>query len=243
MNILITGGSSGLGKATVELLAKNIDNQIFFTYLNTEAYREAADSIMSVYPNTHAIDLNFCEIENVEKFCEWVRTADIDVLVNSAYVGAPQSNHFHKIKAEDFLKSFQANLIPTISITQACIEVMRKKKFGKIINIITSYVMNLPPTGFSTYVGNKAYLEKMSDVINKEYVKYNITSNCILPEFMNTGFGNVDHRLVEQAEATHPLKKLLAPEEVAQAVKFFVEAPQQFNGVKLPINAAMYINN
>ena len=243
MNILITGGTSGLGKATVELLAKDADHQIYFTYLDTEVYREAANQIMAAYPNTHAIDLNFCEDENVDKFCEWVKTADIDVLVNSAYVGSPQSNHFHKIKAEDFLKSFQANLIPTIKITQACVEVMRMKKFGKIINIITSYVMNLPPTGFSTYVGNKAYLEKMSDVINKEYVKFNITSNCILPEFMNTGFGNVDERLVEQAEANHPLKKLLVPEEVAQAVKFFVEAPQQVNGVKLPINAAMYINN
>lgn len=45
------------------------------------------------------------------------------------------------------------------------------------------------------------------------------------------------------AKANHPLKKLLVPEEVAQAIKFFVDAPQQVNGVKLPINAAMYINN
>lgn len=243
MNILITGGTSGLGRATVELLAKDTNHQISFTYLDTEVYREAANQIMADYPNTHAVPLNFCKDAEVDQFCEWVKGADIDVLVNSAYVGAPQSNHFHKIKAEDFLKSFQNNLIPTIKITQAAIEVMRKKKFGKIINIITSYVMNLPPTGFATYVGNKAYLEKMSDVINKEYVKFNITSNCILPEFMNTGFGNVDERLVEQAEAAHPLKKLLVPEEVALAVKFFVDAPQQVNGVKLPINAAMYINN
>lgn len=243
MNILITGGTSGLGKATVELLAQESTHQIYFTYLDIDIYREAANQMMATYPNTHAMALNFCEDDNVDRFCEWVKTADIDVLVNSAYVGSPQSNHFHKIKAEEFLKSFQENLIPTIKITQACIEVMRKKKFGKIINIITSYVMNLPPTGFSTYVGNKAYLEKMSDVINKEYVKYNIVSNCILPEFMNTGFGNVDPRLVEQAELQHPLKKLLLPEEVAQAVKFFVDAPIQVNGVKMPINAAMYINN
>lgn len=243
MNILVTGGTSGLGKATVELLAQNDSYQVFFTYLNTEEYREAAKLIMDEYPNSHAMALNFCNDKEVDKFCEWVKATDIDVLVNSAYVGTPQSEYFYKIKAEDFLKSFQVNLIPTIMITQAAIEVMRKKKFGKIINIITSYVMNLPPTGFATYVGNKAYLEKMSDVINKEYVKFNITSNCILPEFMNTGFGNVDPRLVEQAEATHPLKKLLVPEEVAQIVKFFVEASQQVNGVKLPINAAMYINN
>ena len=103
--------------------------------------------------------------------------------------------------------------------------------------------MNLPPTGFATYVGNKAYLEKISDVINKEYARFNITSNCILPEFMNTGFGNVDSRLVEQAEIQHPLKRLLLPEEVAETVKFFVEASQHVNGVKMPVNAAMNIKN
>ena len=243
MNILITGGTSGLGKATVELLARDSVHMIYFTYLDTEIYRETANQIMIAYPNTRAITLNFCKNDDVDRFCEWIKTADIDVLVNSAYVGSPQSNHFHKIAADDFLQSFQFNLIPTIKITQACIEIMRKKKFGKIINIITSYVMNLPPTGFSTYVGNKAYLEKMSDVINKEYVKFNITSNCILPEFMNTGFGNVDQRLIEQAEMQHPLKKLLTSEEVAQVVQFFVNAPLQINGVKMPINAAMYINN
>ena len=242
MNILITGGTSGLGKAIVELLAKDVKHQVYFTYLDIEVYREAANQLITEYPNTHAFDLNFCEEENVDKFLELVKAIDIDVLVNNAYVGVPQSNHFHKIKAEDFLKSFKVNLIPTIKITQAAIEVMREKKFGKIINIISSYVMNLPPTGFATYVGNKVYLEKMSDVINKEYVKYNIVSNCILPEFMNTGFGNVDPRLVEQAEIQHPLKRLLMPEEVAQAVKFFVDASLQINGVKMPINAAMYIN-
>lgn len=243
MNILITGGTSGLGRASVELLATDVNHQVYFTYLDTEEYRRAAQSIMGKFPNAHAIELNFCEGDNVDKFCEWIKTGDFDVLVNSAYVGSPQSNHFHKIKSEEFLHSFQVNLIPTIKITQSMIEVFKKKKFGKVINIITSYVMNLPPTGFATYVGNKAYLEKMSDVINKEYSKYNITSNCILPEFMNTGFGDVDPRLVEQAELQHPLKRLLVPEEVAQAVRFFVEASQQVNGIKMPINAAMYINN
>lgn len=103
--------------------------------------------------------------------------------------------------------------------------------------------MNLPPVGYSIYVGNKAYIEKMSDVINKEYARFNITSNCILPEFMNTGFSKLDERLIEQAESSHPLKRLLEPAEVAQAIKFFIDASQQVNGVKLPINAAQYIMN
>lgn len=243
MNILITGGTSGLGRATVELLAKDNQRHIIFTYLDSEIYRQVAKDLMIAYPNVTAYPLNFMVIEEVDAFCKKIEGMDLDVLVNNAYVGAPQSNHFHKIDADEFLKSFKNNLIPTIKITQAALILFRKKKFGKVVNIITSYVMNLPPTGFATYVGNKAYLEKMSDVINKEYARYNITSNCILPEFMNTGFGNVDERIIEQAETQHPLKRLLVPAEVAETVKFFVEASQQVNGVKMPVNAAMDINN
>lgn len=238
MNILITGGSSGLGKATVELLAKD-GHEVYFTFLSADS----ANEITSKYKNTHAIALDFYDDMNVDKFCDLIKTIDLDILVNSAYAGEPQSNHFHKINGEDFLKSFQFNLIPTIKITQSVIEVFRKKRFGKIINILTSYIMNLPPTGFATYVCNKAYLEKISDVINKEYSNFNITSNCILPEFMNTGFGSVDSRMVELTEMQHPLKKLLAPEEVAKVVKFFVDASQHVNGVKIPINSAINIKN
>ena len=82
---------------------------------------------------------------------------------------------------------------------------------------------------------------ELSNVWNKEYTRYNITSNCILPAYMQTKFAEVDERIVEQMAKEHPLKKLLNVEEVAQAVKFFVEAPQQVNGVKLPINAGMML--
>jgi hypothetical protein len=47
----------------------------------------------------------------------------------------------------------------------------------------------------------------------------------------------VDERILEQMQQEHPLKKLLTVDEVAQAIKFFVDASQQVNGVKLPINA------
>jgi NAD(P)-dependent dehydrogenase (short-subunit alcohol dehydrogenase family) len=243
MNILITGGTSGLGRATVELLASDSAHHVYFTFLDNDVYRFAANELTSTYSNTTAIPLDFTEESALVAFLNELPSFDLDVLVNNAYVGVPQTTHFHKIPSEDFLCSFKANVMPTIRITQAALNTFRKKKFGKIINIISSYVMNLPPIGFALYVGNKAYIEKMSDVINKEYARFNITSNCILPEFMNTGFGNVDERLIEQAESSHPLKRLLEPSEVAQAIKFFVDASQQVNGVKLPINAAQYIKN
>lgn len=236
MNILITGGTSGLGKATVELLQKD-GHQIYFSYLANEQFTAVAKELEATYPNVKGEALNFCEEESVDAFCEKIAGWDIDVLVNCTYVGRPQTTYFHKIASEEFLKAFQFNIIPTVKITQACIEVMKKKKFGKIINIITEAVLGLPPMGYTLYAANKAYLMELSSVLNKEYTRYNITSNCILPAYMQTSFAEVDKRILEQMTMEHPLKKLLTPEEVAQNIKFFVDASQQVNGVKLQINA------
>lgn len=236
MNILITGGTSGLGKATVELLQEE-EHKIFFSYLANEQFTKVAEEMEAVYPNVKGIALNFCEQDSVDRFCSMIPNWDIDVLVNCTYVGRPQTTYFHKIPAEEFLSAFQSNIIPTVKITQACIGVMKKKRFGKIINIITEAVIGLPPMGYTLYAANKAYLMELSSVWNKEYTRYNITSNCILPAYMQTSFAEVDERILEQMTKGHPLKKLLTPEEVAQNVKFFVDASQQVNGVKLQINA------
>ncbi len=236
MNILITGGTSGLGKATVELLVKD-GHKVYFSYLATEEFTAVANKMEGTYANVKAIPLNFCDSESVDGFCEQMKEWNLDVLVNSTYVGKPQNTYFHKTAPEDFMNAFEMNIIPTVKITQAAIEGMKKKKFGKIINIITEAVLGLPPMGYALYACNKAYLMKLSDVVNKEYTRYNITSNSILPAYMQTNFAAVDDRILEQMQHEHPLKKLLTVDEVAQAIKFFVDASQQVNGVKLPINA------
>jgi NAD(P)-dependent dehydrogenase (short-subunit alcohol dehydrogenase family) len=241
MNVLITGGTSGLGKATVELLAAERDDHVCFTYLDIDEYRQVAHALEQQYPNVSGYPLDFCNLQDVKTFCVEVANMELDVLINSTYVGTAQGTYFHKTPVEDFEKAFRNNLMPTILITQAALGVFKKQRFGKIINIITEAVMGLPPMGYSVYAANKAYLMELSDVWNKEYTRYNITSNCILPAYMQTGFAKVDPRIEEQMIVQHPLKRLLTVNEVASVVKFLIEAPQQLNGVKLPVNAGQIV--
>lgn len=240
MNILITGGSAGLGKATVQLLSEESEHNIWFTYHNENNISLINEMLKSI-SNIHPIRVNFCDTESVNSLCEKIKTIDLDVLINSTYVGAPRTTHFHKIGIDEFVDSFQNNLIPTIKITQTAINIFKKKRFGKIINVLTSYLIGLPPMGVSTYAANKAYLMELSKVWNKEYARYNITSNCLSPEFMQTNFASVDERIVEQMIKDHPLKKLLTVEEVATSIKYLIDAPQQVNGVNLVINAGQVV--
>ena len=218
MNILITGGSSGLGKSTVELLAQELQHNVWFTYLPDEKNEASVYYLTHEFHNTEAIPVDYCEIESVNRLCSLISRINLDVLVNNAYVGKPLSAHFHRIEAEDFLTGFTNNILPTILISQAAIRTFREKKFGKIINILTSALLTFPPLGSSIYVANKAYLLELSRVWNKEYARYNITSNCISPEYMDTGFNKIDDRLVEQMIMEHPLKRLLTTTEDRKSV-------------------------
>ena len=239
MNILITGGASGLGGAITRLLASNQGDTVCFTYSSSLA---SAQSIEKQFVNTTAIKCDFKSQTEVDFLKEKIDTLDLDVLINNSYSGEAIKSHFHRISPDEFLNDFSVNLIPTIELTQVAIKNFRKKKKGKIITILTSYLLNNPPIGSSVYVANKAYLQSLVKSWATENVKYNITSNSISPSMMLSNLTkDVDERLIEQMVDNHPLKKLLTFEEVAEAVLFLVNASSQMNGNDIVINAGANI--
>jgi NAD(P)-dependent dehydrogenase (short-subunit alcohol dehydrogenase family) len=236
MNILITGGASGLGEAITRKLAENKENTVYFTYSRSE---EKANRLVSEFSNTRSIKCDFSNTIEIQYICDQLKELDLDVLINNAYQGKFIQTYFHKTNSEDFKNDFEENIIPTLSITQAAILAFRKKKRGKIITILSAALLNNPPIGASIYVANKAYIEQMTKVWASENSKFNITSNSISPSFMLTGMTNeMDERIVEQIIEKHPLKKLLTKEEVANTVEFLTKASQHINGVNIVMNAA-----
>jgi 3-oxoacyl-[acyl-carrier protein] reductase len=234
MNILLTGGASGLGEAITLRLALDTKNKIYFTYNQslTKAQQIEAD-----YPNTIAIKCDFKDKNDITELINKIAELDIDILVNNAYTGQFLALHFHKTAIDDFATSFNDNIIPTISITQAAISTFRKKKFGKIITILSATLVGNPPIGSAVYAANKAYLEELTKVWATENVKFNITSNSISPGFMLTGLTNaMDERLIAQIISSSPSKKLLTTDEVAERVQDLINADQQVNGTNQVIN-------
>jgi NAD(P)-dependent dehydrogenase (short-subunit alcohol dehydrogenase family) len=238
MNILVTGGASGLGESMTRKLAENKGNKVYFSYNKST---EKARIIESECSNTVGLKCDFTNHGDVEQLISHINQLDLDVLINNAYIDTPFA-HFHKITSDDFLLSFKENIIPVIEITQAAIINFRKKKQGRIISVLTSYLLDVPPTGSSIYVANKSYLAKLTKVWASENAKYNITSNSVSPSFMQTPLtAGVDERLIEQNISNHPLKRLLTVDEVADTVAFLVNASPQINGVDIVMNSAVNI--
>lgn len=233
MKILITGGASGLGKAIAVLLNNN-GHEVAITYFRSQ---EAANKLNESH-QIKTIQCDFYEESSVLGLQKFIAEFQPDALVNNALTGI-KKQHFHKMETTSFLTSFQQNVLPVLTITQAALKVFRKKKFGKIINILSAVVINKPPIGWSTYAANKSYLLSMNKSWASDYIKYNITSNAVSPGFMLTDLNkDTDARIIENMIVAHPLKKLLDTQEIAKAVNYFIDASQHVNGTNLIINAA-----
>lgn len=233
MNILITGGTSGLGEACVRRLAGDENNFVNFTYNSSI---EKANELEKEFENCKGFKCDFKYQSSINDLLTHMNDMDIDVLINNA-VCSLNKKHFHRIKADDFMKSYRCNVLPVIMITQKAITIFRKKKFGKIINVLTDYIINKPPVGMSEYTANKAYIESLSKSWSEENMKFGITSNCISPSIMITNLTkDIDERIIMDMKEKHPLKRLLTPSEAAESIEFLVNCTQHINGMNLIIN-------
>jgi 3-oxoacyl-[acyl-carrier protein] reductase len=239
MNILITGGASGLGEAITRKLAKDSENVVYFTFNSSVSN---AENLKKEFQNLIPIKCDFKDRDSVSALTDQISNLDLDILINNAYTGEPVKTHFNKIRVEEFSAEFNHNILPTVLLTQSAINGFRKKKSGKIITILTSFLLNTPPSGAAVYVANKAYLGSLVKSWATENAKFNITSNSVSPSFMISNFTkDVDERVLEQMVENHPLKRILTLDEVADTVHFLANASSHINGADIVINAGMNV--
>lgn len=230
MNILITGGGSGLGEAITRELALDEECRIFFTYCRSEAN---AHLLEKSFPNTTAIRVDFTKKEDIAALIQQMETMKLDALINNAITGI-ELKRFHEVDPEFYLERFQKNVTPVIAITSQAINIFRKRGKGKIITILTSYLSQHPPLGLSAYVAEKAYLASLNKSWATENSRFHITANTISPSFMSTGLTKeFDQRLIA-GEA----KNALDPNVVAQKVGELLHSADEVSGTDFMIKSS-----
>jgi NAD(P)-dependent dehydrogenase (short-subunit alcohol dehydrogenase family) len=235
MNVLVTGGSSGLGEAIVRRLGARADTHVHFTYC---AGVESAERIAAESPNATAWRCDFRDPASVAALCEAIPGMALDGLVNNAYSGAWIGEYFHKTPAERFEAAFAENIVSTIRITQEAIRGFRERKAGSIVTVLTSALIGAPPLGTSVYMTTKAMLAQLSKSWAAENARHSIRSNCVSPAFMETNMtAATDERMVDQLRAAHPLKQLLPTAQAAEVVEFLLVGPAHVNGTTVVVNA------
>lgn len=168
--ILITGGSSGIGKSIGEFLhAKGYT--VYGTSRNPDRIKN------SVFP---LITLDVRNVESIKSAVAEVisRSGTIDVLVNNAGVGI--TGPLEEIPADEIRNNFEVNLFGPIEVMKAVLPYMRTQKSGLIINVtsIAGY-MGLPYR--SVYSASKGALELISEGLRMEVKAFGINITTIAP--------------------------------------------------------------
>jgi len=234
--VILTGGSSGIGKA-INLFLLEKGYEVLFTYFHNE---DSAKEIETQYNNAKAYQIDFKSPFEMDKFSAEIEAFSPDILINNYYNGTFIDTYFHKTETEKFLNDFKNNIIPTLQITQECITIFRKKKLGRIINILTSS-LNSPAMGTSVYNSNKAYLQQMSKSWAIENVKFGITCNSILPSFISTDFHkDMDERMKETILSGYPLKENLESKDISNVIDLCINGGKHFNGNHIFLDASHY---
>lgn len=192
MKILITGGSSGLGKSILETTSPL--HEVHFTYNSS---LKSSSEITSKFKSSYSYKCDFTDEIELKNFLNKIKDIDFDVLINNYYSGNFLGKHFSKTDSSDFLDVYKNNIIPVIEITQVLLKTFKKKKKGLIISISSESISN-PPIGTGLYSTVKSVIEQLSKIWNSEYNKYGITSKIISPSFMRTNLtSDIDERMIE----------------------------------------------
>ncbi len=192
MKVLITGGSSGLGKSILEIIS--LSHEVYFTYNNSI---KSANEITDKFKNSFSDKCDFTNEIELKDFLNKVKNIDFDVLINNYYSGNFLGKHFSNTDSSDFLDVYKNNIIPVIDITQVLLKTFKKKKKGLIISISSESISN-PPIGSGLYSTVKSVIEQLSKIWNSENKKFGIISKIISPSFMRTNLtSEIDERIIE----------------------------------------------
>lgn len=204
--VLITGGATGIGKATALLFLKN-GYDVFITY----------NSTLPDYDGVAAVKCDLSSHGDIEKLFKTV--GDIDVLVNNA--GISLVKMINDTDEDDYDKLSDINAKACFFTSKYAALSMIKNHTGAIINISSMWGQ----CGAScevAYSMSKAAVIGLTKALAQELAPSGITVNCVSPGIIDTRMNAQFDK--QELESEVPMGRLGTPEEVARAVLFLAES-------------------
>jgi NADP-dependent 3-hydroxy acid dehydrogenase YdfG len=253
LNVLVTGASSGIGRATAIEFA-NRGHQVFAAARREEVLADLA----AATPNIRAVGLDVTDAGSVRQ--AWGKIdastggAGVDVLVNNA--GFALSGPIEALADADVQRQFGTNVFGLLTMTRTVLPAMRSRGSGRIINI-SSLVGRTTFGGMGVYGATKYAVEALSDALRQEVAGFGIKVVIIEPGFVATSLGEAaDGRPAQLEEASGAyaamtaageryvagqIAKGISPEKVAAAIAAAAEHPSPRTRYVVPGSARALI--
>jgi NAD(P)-dependent dehydrogenase (short-subunit alcohol dehydrogenase family) len=168
--VLITGASSGIGKATAVKVA-DAGATVLLVARSVEKLEETKREIEAAGGVAHIHRCDLADIEEVERMAEEVLAyhGRVDILVNNAGRSIRRSVGLSYDRFHDYERTIQLNYLGAVRLILALLPAMRAHKSGHIVNVSSIGTQTNPPR-FSAYVASKAALDAFSRVIASEVI-------------------------------------------------------------------------
>ena len=215
--VLVTGASSGIGKATATLCSA-MGARVILTGRDVERLRQTMEALSGEGHLTIAADLT--DEKGRELLCESVPS--LDGLVHCAGIG--HRKPCKAIVAEDIKTVMDANFNAAV-LLQA--DLLSRKKINKSASIVflSSRTAEVPTLANSLYSASKGALKSYAQCLALELAPRNIRVNCICPAMVWTPLvlqGGVTEEELQAEQARYPLKRYGKPEDIANLAVFLL---------------------
>ncbi len=237
-NVLITGAKGGIGKAIIEVFAKNSYNILACIRSKDENFENYLKEISNKY-NILTMPIYFdmtdyqamkCAIKEI-----YSKKIKIDVLINNA--GKAHGGFFQMTPISKIKEIFEINLFAQMELTQLILKLMIREKEGTIVNISSISGLDLNE-GNCAYGTSKAALIAWTKTLASECAKYNIRVNSVAPGLTDTNMAKLmEEKAGRNMINASAMKRLAKPQEIAQAVFFLASNNSSFvNGEILRVD-------
>ena len=203
--VLITGGATGIGKATAQLFAQK-GYDVFITFNKSE-------------PNFDGVTKIKCNLESEDEIINlFEQMGNIDILINNA--GINLIKQINDTTAEEYDKIMSVNARSYFLCCREAVKLMLKNHKGAIVNVSSMWGQ----TGASceiAYSMSKFAVVGLTRSLAEELAPSGITVNCVCPGIIDTRMNSMFDK--KELEEEVPLGRLGTPEEVAQAIYYLTQ--------------------
>lgn len=242
--VLITGGTKGIGKATViEFL--ELGAKILFTARNKEEVSALESELQQGFSEIYGLATDVTIAQDIMKVKTWIETkwGTLDILVNNA--GTNLRKPTVEYSKEDYRKVIETNITSVFYLNVSLFDLLKKAKKSSIINVASIAGMLDVQTG-SPYGISKAGLLQLTRNLAVEWAEHGIRVNAISPWFTETPLTerllSNESKISKVIERT-PLKRIAQPEEMASAIAFLsMDKASYITGQNLVVDGGMTAN-
>ena len=240
-NVLVTGGTRGIGFALAEAFAAAGAN-VAICATREDALQEAATKLATYGGKVFTKVVNISQAQACEELvADTVKEfGSLDILVNNA--GITKDNLTVRMSESEWDDVINVNLKGTFLMSKAALKVMFKKRSGSIVNI-SSVVGEMGNPGQANYVASKAGIIGLTKTLAKEFGSRNVRVNAVAPGFVQTAMTDaLPEDIKTKALESIPLRRFASAQDIAKAVLFLAgDDASYITGHVLAVNGGLYI--